>query len=171
MKRLFGLSFALLLTILLIGCESSGSNKSSQIRIVASEKVWPINFYEIAFKREESPHYSYAVRTVSNQSAFEKTWESYQLTGKRPQIDFNTKKILFLGVEESGSCPLELNPKHMELTGQQVTIKLNGPDGPCTSDATPRSFVIEISKENLKEITEVILLEGQTKTTIPLKEQ
>jgi hypothetical protein len=169
MKRLFALSLALLLTLGLIGCESSDLTESSQVRIVATEKVWPANFDEIAFKREESPHYSYAVRTASNQSDFEKTWESYQLTRKRPKIDFNKNEILFLGVEESGSCPIELNTKDVKLSEQKITINLFGPDGPCTADATPRTFVIEIPK--LKDFKELTLLETGTETTIPLKEQ
>jgi hypothetical protein len=169
MKRLFALSLALLLTLCLIGCESSDLTESSQVRIVATEKVWPANFDEIAFKREESPHYSYAVRTASNRSNFEKTWKTYQLTRKRPKIDFNKNEILFLGVEESGSCPIELNTKDVKLSEQKITINLIGPDGPCTADATPRTFVIEIPK--LKDFKELTLLETGTETTIPLKEQ
>jgi hypothetical protein len=169
MQRVFALSFALLLALILIGCESSDSNKSSQIRIVASEKVWPANFNEIAFKREESPHYSYAVRTTTNQSDFEITWDSFQLTRKKPQIDFDKNEILFLGVEESGSCPIELNTKDVKLSEQKITIKISGPDGPCTADATPRTFVIEIPKS--KELKELTILESGTETTIPLKDQ
>lgn len=169
MKRLFALSFALLLTLGLIGCERNDLTESSQIRIAASEKVWPANFDEIALKREDSPYYSYAVRTTTNQSDFEKTWKSYQLTGTRPEIDFNSSEILFLGVEESGSCPIELNTKDVKLSEQKITIKLSGPDGPCTADATPRTFVIEIPKS--KELKELTILETGTETTIPLKEQ
>ena len=169
MKRLFALSFALLLTLVLFGCESLELTKNSQIRIVASEKVWPANFDEVAFKRDESPHYSYAVRMTTNQNDFEKTWESYQLTRERPQIDFNSKAILFLGVEESGSCPIELSTEDVKLSGQKITIKLSGPDGPCTADATPRTFVIEIPTS--KELKELTILETGTETTIALKDQ
>ena len=169
MKRLFALSFALLFTLVLFGCESSDSIKSGPIRILASEKVWPSNFDEIAFKREESPHYSYAVKTANNQSDFEKTWESFQLTRKKPQINFNTNEVLFLGVEESGSCPIELSTKDCKLSEQKITLKLSGPDGPCTADATPRTLVIEIPKS--KDLKELTLLETGTETTIPIKEQ
>ncbi|MEH7886694.1 hypothetical protein V7654_20525 [Bacillus sp. JJ1609] len=170
MKRKFALSFAIFFSLVLIGCESSDETETSQIRIVESEKVWPVNFNEIAFKREESPYYSYAVRTTSNESDFEKTWEFYQLTRKSPQINFTTKEILFLSVEESGSCPLVLNSQDLKLTEQKITINLRAPNGNCTADATPRTFVIEIQKENSKERTEVLILEGNTKTTVPFNE-
>lgn len=170
MKRKFALSFAIFFSSVLIGCESSDETETGQIRIVESEKVWPENFYEVAFRREEAPHYSYAVRKVSNQIGFEKTWESYKLMTKRPQIDFNTKEILFLDVEESGSCPLELNSQDVKQTDQKITINLRSPSGNCTDDATQRTFVIEIPKKNSKKIKEVIILEGGTETTISIKE-
>jgi hypothetical protein len=170
MKWKFALSFALFLTLVLVGCESGERTKSNQIKIVESEKVWPLNFNEIAFKREEAPYYSYAVRTTSNERDFEKTWEFYQLTRKSPHINFNTKEILFLSVEESGSCPLVLNSQDVKRTEQKITINLRAPNGNCTADATPRTFVIEIPKENSKKIKEVIILEGGTETTVPFNE-
>lgn len=132
--------------------------------------MWPVNFNEIAFKREQSPHYSYAARMTNNESDFEKTWESYQLTSKRPPIDFNTKEILFLSVEESGSCPLVLNSQDVKLTEQKIMINLRAPNGNCTADATPRTFVIELPKEKSKEYSEVIVIESGTETTITFNE-
>jgi len=170
MKRKFAFSFAIFFSLVLFGYDNSDETETRQLRIVESEKVWPANFDEIAFRREEAPHYSYAVRKVRNQSEFEKAWEFYQLTRKSPHIDFNTNEILFLSVEESGSCPLVLNSQDVKLTEQKITINLRAPNGNCTADTTPRTFVIEIQKENSKERTEVLILEGNTKTTVPFNE-
>ncbi|MEH7441932.1 hypothetical protein V7201_06290 [Bacillus sp. JJ1122] len=170
MKWMFALFIAIFFSLMLIGCESNDETEARDIRIVDSEKVWPENFYEVAFRREEAPHYSYAVNKVSNQNDFEKTWKSFQLMTKRPQIDFNTKEILFLGVEESGSCPLELNSQDVKLTEQKITINLRSPDGNCTDDATQRTFVIEIPKRKSEEYSKVIVVEGGTESSISIKE-
>lgn len=162
MNKQFVLPFALLI-VLLTGCEDG------QSRILATEKVLPVNYDKIGFQRENTPLYTYVLEKVSEQNDFEKTWEMFQLATKRPEINFEENEILFLGVEESGSCPYKLTNKEISYQKQKLTIKLTGPDGPCTADATPRTFVIEMPKEKSKKLKEVKILQTGNETTVPLK--
>lgn len=43
------------------------------------ENNLPSNFSELAFVREESPHFKYVVNRVDNQKSYEEVWELYRL--------------------------------------------------------------------------------------------
>lgn len=162
------LSLLLLLTLLLIlgGCSNDPGNQLN-FDLVASEKTLPANMYELAFQREETPHYQYLVRMADNQSDFEDFWSLYGFEKQAPELDFNEKNVFFIGLHESGSCPSEI--EKVKPNADNTTITIAHPDGPCTADATPRTFVIQIDKEESKNIESLIIVEGGTETTVPLE--
>lgn len=163
------LSLLLLVSLLLIlgGCSNDSKNNQQNFDLVASEKTLPANMRELAFEREETPRYHYLVRMAENQSGFEDFWSLYGFKKQAPEIDFKDKSVLFIGVYESGSCPSEI--ENVESYADNTTITIAHPNGNCTADATPRTFVIQIDKSEAKNITSFIIIEGGTETTVPLE--
>ncbi|MBT2661687.1 hypothetical protein [Bacillus sp. ISL-45] len=153
--------------LLLYGCSNDPENNQQNFDIVASEKNLPANMHELAFQREETPRYQYLVRMSDNQADFENFWSLYGFKKQAPEIDFKTKSVFFIGVYESGSCPSEI--ENVESNADNTTITIAHPDGNCTADATPRTFVIQIDKEEAKNLESVIIVEGGTETSVPLK--
>lgn len=163
------LSLLLLASLLLIlgSCSNDPKNNQQNFDIVASEKNLPANMHELAFQREETPRYHYLVRMADNQSDFEDSWSLYGFEKQAPELEFKEKSVFFIGVYESGSCPSEI--EKVELNADNTTITIAHPDGNCTADATPRTFVIQIDKDKSNNIESVILVEGGTETTVPLE--
>ena len=161
-------AFALLLALLLTGCGSGANNDES---VIASEKTLPADFYEIAFQRETVPHFQYMVRRATDQAEFEEIWDLYGFDDKMPSVDFDGNDVFFIGVQESGSCPYELKSVERSADNSIMTIPLSKPEGDadCTSDAAPRTFVIQIDKEISKDIENVVIVESETETNVPFE--
>ncbi|MFM1652624.1 hypothetical protein ACI7RC_11060 [Brevibacillus sp. B_LB10_24] len=171
------ISLVLLLSLLLLfGCsnvtkDNQAEDNQMKFDLIASEKTLPSHFHEIAFKSKETPFFQYLVRKVNDQSEFEDTWNFYAFENQTPSIDLNEKDVFFIGVYESGSCPSKI--KHMKLSSDNktMTVSLTEPDGACTSDATPRTFVIQIDKEISKEIESVVIVQNGVETSIPFENE
>ncbi len=155
------------LLLILGGCSNDSKNNQQNFDLVASEKTLPANMREMAFEREETPRYHYLVRMAENQSGFEDFWSLYDFKNPAPELDFNEKNVFFIGAYESGSCPS--NIEKVEPNSDNISITIAHPDGNCTADATPRTFVIQIDKAEAKNITSFIIIEGGTETTVPLE--
>jgi hypothetical protein len=114
--------------ILLVSC----THDNGRYKRIASEKSLPNNFYEIAFVREEVPFFHYGVTKAEEKSQYEKSWGFYRLEKKSLSVNFNDKNVFFIGLEESGSCPIELQDIKVNSKNEAMTIKLNDSGGICT---------------------------------------
>lgn len=144
----------------------SKENDQVKFELIASEKSLPSHIHEFAFQRTEAPAYTYWVKMVSNQSDFEVAWNIYELEDKMSDVDFDKKNVYFIGVQESGSCPYTEKSIEVNSDNEILRVLLTEPDGNCTSDATPRTFVIQGNKN----IEKVVITQGGTETSIPIKE-
>ncbi|WP_174732187.1 hypothetical protein [Mesobacillus harenae] len=158
------LALAMFLSLLLVGCSNDIDDN-----VVASEKTLPSNFHEIAFERETTPLFQFLVRKTVNQSEFEQTWNLYGFESEIPNVDFNEKGAFFIGVNESGSCPYMIKNVELSSDNNTITVPLSEPKGDCTSDATPRTFVVQIDKGISKDIENVVIVQGGVETTVPLE--
>lgn len=155
----------LFLSFLLTGCSSGANNAES---VIASEKTLPSDFYESAFERETTPQFQFMARRAVDQSQFEQSWDLYGFEGEMPNVDFEGKDVLFIGVHESGTCALEVG--NIEWFNDIVMqIPLIEPDSACTADATPRTFVIEIDKEKSSELENLVIVQSGITTTVPFE--
>ncbi|MDX8363780.1 hypothetical protein [Cytobacillus sp. IB215665] len=153
-----------ILMLLSFGC----NNIEDGMNVIASEKVLPTNFQEIAFERQETPYRDYLVSKVVNESDFEEAWNLFNFEDDMPLVDFNEKAVFFIGLAESGSCPYNIKSMKQSSNNKSITVSLSSTMGPCTDDATRRTFVIEINKEMGKEIESVVIDEGRVETSVPL---
>jgi len=163
------LFLSLLMSLLfLFGCSMSNEEKQMNLDLIASEKTLPTNFHEIAFKRKEAPFFQYLVRKVVYQSEFAANWSFYGFESKPPSVNLNKKDVFFIGVQESGSCPYEIGNIKLSSDNKTMKVTLSEPDGACTSDATPRTFVLQIDKEIAKEMESVVIVQSGVETNILL---
>lgn len=171
------LTLTVLTLLLLFGCSNEKNVKETPTiktekpvyELIASEKTLPANFHEIAFERSTTPLHQYLVRKVENQAAFEETWNLYELKDNIPNNNFSETSILFIGAQESGSCPTQLKDVKLSPSKNTIKVTLSEPDIPCTSDGTPRTFVISVDKEVFKDLESVIIAESEVETNIPFE--
>ncbi|MCT8137089.1 hypothetical protein H1D32_04650 [Anaerobacillus sp. CMMVII] len=152
MKLKISLLFCTLLVFggLLIGCSGPENKISSELLI--TEKVLPVDFYELA-------NQGVLVNKVTNQEEFNEQWTFYQLQGTPTELDWNDKVAIFLGVFESGSCPygLDFVEINTEKTDLIFNLKNNSKGNACTDDATPRTFVVAVNKDEIADVTFVVV--------------
>ena len=158
------LMFVLLLV--LVSC----SQNEDIFKIIASEKNLPAHFNEVAFKREESPFYLYEVKKADNQTKYENAWSHYRFEKGKPDVDFKDKSVVFIGLTESGSCALEVDEVTKGSEDNVMTIQLHTPPGICTSDTSPRTFVIEIDHEIARKLDTVLIVENESQSAVPIEE-
>jgi hypothetical protein len=173
MKRFLLLTSIFLL--FLFGCSNPKENElgdkkgNVDFELVASEKSLPANFYEVATKREKAPHFSYLVKRAENQDEFERIWSFYQLSKTMTKVNLDENDLLFIGVEESGSCPSKLGAVNLNSHKQELTIYLSGQEGNCTADARPRTFVIQMDKEKLSDLKSMVIIESGVETRVQIE--
>lgn len=129
------------MSLLIVGCSNSTNDY-----VVASEKTLPSNFHEIAFERDKTPYFQYLVSKTVDQYGFEQTWNVFGFEKEVPNIDLNEKDAFFIGILESGSCPYKIENIEISSDQQTLIVPLSETEGDCTSDATPRTFVIDRDK-------------------------
>ncbi|MGO4372047.1 hypothetical protein [Paenibacillus sp. 2TAB19] len=144
--------------------------KSVTTRVVASEKVLPEDFNEASFRREIAPHYEYMATKSTDETQYEKAWNYYRFEEKQPEVNHEQNDTYFIGVHESGTCPYETGEVSLRADGQALVVMLVGTGSYCTADARPRTFVIELNKEQSKAIREVVIIESDTETIVPLSD-
>ncbi len=163
------LALAVFLSPLFVfGCSNDTEDNQINFSLIASEKSLPTDFDEIAFKRDTIPYFQYLVKKVVNQSEFEETWNMYGFENKTPNVDFNEKDVIFIGVQESGSCPYKTKNIELSSDNKDIRVPLSKPDGFCTSDATPRTFVIQVNKEVSRDLKNAVIVKSGVETTIPI---
>ncbi|MBA2175432.1 hypothetical protein H0266_11050 [Halobacillus locisalis] len=162
MNIILALTFVL---SLVAGC----SLGTEDAEVIASEKTWPPNFNEVAFKREETPYFRFLVDKAMDQSEFEQIWKSYGFKGERPTVDFEQNGVVFIGVQESGSCPYEIQNIDFASASKTISTSLKSSGGTCTSDATPRTFVLEVEKDKLQKVENVLIDQSRVETTVPFE--
>lgn len=176
MKRAYLFVLAFLVGSILLGCGeeektkvdlADNNNKASEFELIASEKNLPSNFDDIAFERKEVPFFRYLVKKVENQPEYEDIWKLYGFENEIPSVDFNKKAIVFVGLQESGSCPYEIKNVELDAEYNTLLIFLLEPDWECTADATPRTFVINLNKDTSKVIENVRIIESGLETNVP----
>ena len=169
MKNSKPLLSLILFLLLLFGCSNDSEDNQTNFSLVASEKTLPPNFHEIAYERKTSPLFQFLISKSVSQSEFEKTWNLYGLKKNIPSVDFNQNDVLFIGVHESGSCPYKIENAEISSENNILTVPLAEPEGACTSDATPRTFVIQINKEISKDIENVAIIQSGVETNVPFE--
>lgn len=147
---------------------TSPSDNQINFGLIESEKTLPTDFHEIAFKRDTTPLFYYLVKTVVNQTEFEETWNLYGFENKTPNVNFNKKDVIFIGVQESGSCPYKIENIEVSSDNKAIIVPLSQPDGACTDDATPRTFVIKVDKEVSVGLKNLIIIQSGVETVIPI---
>lgn len=152
------------------GTSKEKAEDSSPVKIVESEKSLPDSFQELSFQREEVPRFNYLVKMAVDQIAFEEEWKLFNMSEEMPKVDFDKNNVIFLGVEESGSCPYLNEDIVIEWDQEEMAIRLLESTEMCTMDATPRTFVIEVDKESSRDLQTVTLLESNVSTLVPIHE-
>lgn len=159
------LTLTLFISLLLFGC----SNDTNVKDVIASEKTLPSNFHETAFERETTPFFHFLVKKAINQLEFEQTWNLYGFESETPNVDLNEKDVFFIGVQESGSCPSKIKSVELSSDNNTMTLPLSELEGACTSDATPRTFVIQIDKGISKDIENIVIVQSGVETNVPFE--
>ena len=155
-----------MLIFLLFGCSNDGE-ENVKFNVLASEKRLPANFDKIAYERFTVPSFKYLVKKAINQSEFEENWDLFGLEQPFPDVDFNEDVVFFIGLRESGSCESEIKNLQFVSKENKLIIPISGPDGACTADASPKTFVIELEQELSYNINELIIVQSNVETTVP----
>lgn len=129
---------------------SGGEDRADQMvvesELLATEKTLPDDFYDVAEK-------GVLIEKVLDQEAFDEQWGNYGLSGEPPAIDWSGKAAIFLGVIESGSCPVELESVTVNEGKTEMTIHLKvEEERACTEDATPRTIVFEMDADEVSDV-------------------
>lgn len=169
---------------LLVGCstepngEKAGMQDSDQklkniAKVIATEKTVPADFQETGFLREEPPGYTYLVKQATEQEQYEELWTYFRLQEEVPEVDLDVKSVMFFSLQESGTCPFELKGEDVQLNPTTQTLEFevslaSTEEEACTTDATPRTFAFEVTKE-AAPFKYALIYEQGTKTTVPIK--
>lgn len=147
MKKGCFISIILLLSVFVYGCSKGAESNQVDFDLIASEKTLPSESY---FDFGESK-----IERSSSKSEFGDTWAMYGLEDKIPDVNFDDKSVYFIGVYESGSCPYTIEKIITSKDKESLIVSFSSPDGACTADANPRTFVIQIDKKTSEEIDNV----------------
>ncbi|WP_316569517.1 hypothetical protein [Neobacillus sp. YIM B06451] len=142
-----------------------------QINLLASGKSLPVNFDDIAFQNEDHPDNEYLVKKAVNQIGYLKIWRHFRLdTADIPAVDFQKNAVIFFGTYESGSCPFKIEEATFRAGEEELSMRLAAESGVCTTDATPRTFVIEIKKDASEKLRNFVVVQGGKETSVPVLE-
>ncbi|WP_096199643.1 hypothetical protein [Bacillus sp. FJAT-45350] len=148
--RLLILLVIILVVGLITGCYSSNEDRAIILNseVLTTEKTLPSNFYEIADQ-------GVFVTKVTNQKEFIKQSDMFGVTVVPSEINWNNQVVFFVGMIESGTCPLELDAIgiNSDKTEMIIHLKVESEDKPCTDDATPRTKVIAVDAEEVSDVT------------------
>ncbi len=162
--------------LLLFGCNNDANVEKTEevnrvgFELIASEKSLPSYNHGFMFQREEVPKHTYWVKEVQNQPEYESVWKVYGLEGKKKNVDFNKESVFFIGVQESSSCPYAEENVKISADNGVLKVLLTEEDGICTSDATPRTFVIQGDKDLSKRVKDIMITQSGTETNVPINE-
>ncbi|WP_409271934.1 hypothetical protein V1499_19870 [Neobacillus sp. SCS-31] len=142
------------------------------INLLSSEKSLPLNFDEIAFQNEDHPGNEYLVKKAVNQIGYLKMWRHFKLDTTGIQaVNFQKNAVIFIGTYESGSCPYKIREAVFRNGGEELSIQLAAESGVCTTDATPRTFVIKIEKDASEKLRNLIVVQGGKEISVPVLDE
>ncbi|ALC90555.1 hypothetical protein AM500_12730 [Bacillus sp. FJAT-18017] len=152
-----------------LNIEIISTPQSELNHLIASEKTLPDSFSELAFKRKTAPFHQYLVKNADNSSEFKDLWHLYGLETGLPEINFDEEVVLFIGVQESGSCPYTNVESGISAGKKSFNVTLVEPGGNCTADATPRTFVFKVDNDQFMKLESVSITQSGIDTRVPLK--
>lgn len=155
------------------GMQDSDQTVKNIAKVIATEKTVPADFQETGFLREEPPGYTYLVKQATEQEQYKELWTYFRLQEEVPEVDLDVKSVMFFSLQESGTCPFELKGEDVQLNPTTQTLEFevslaNTEEEACTTDATPRTFVFEVTKEAAPYKNASIYEQG-TEITVPIK--
>lgn len=131
--------------VVLHGC-SSTSAQTVTGELIVSEKTLPIKFYEIADQ-------GIVVYKATNEAEFNEHWEHFRLSDPPEKIDWENQAVIFLGIVESGTCPLQFKSAEVNEVKTELLFHLEGnKEQACTDDATPRTMVIALDASEISDV-------------------
>ena len=136
-------------------------NKHNDAEVILSDKTVPS-----VQVLQDSP---YTIKKSVNQKEYKKNWNYFRLKKAKPKIDFKKKTLYFLGLYESGSCPIHLEKIKVNSEQKKLNLALKSDNGVCTGDASPRTFVIKVDKKISKNVNKAIIEEHANKTLITIE--
>ncbi|TKC18828.1 hypothetical protein [Robertmurraya kyonggiensis] len=135
--------------MVLQGCGSTKAQTASS-KLIHAEKTLPLNYFELAEQ-------GVLVYKASNQDEFKALWEKFRLKEElQNELDWGKKVAIFLGIVESGTCPLQFESAELAGENTEIMVRLEGSsEMACTDDATPRTIVIEMNQSELAGVSYV----------------
>ncbi|MBM4761864.1 hypothetical protein [Bacillus sp. B15-48] len=134
----------------LMGCSSSNKQKVA-FEVIGTEKTLPANFYDVA-------NQGVVVKVVYDSEAFKEQWSHFGLQENVPDYQWDNTVVIFLGLIESGSCPIGINAVKVSSEESELIVQLDlDSERPCTDDATPRSIIFTLDARELSEVTKIKL--------------
>ena len=153
-KRVVVLFVSAVLAVVLwaAGCAEPGEEPGLSVRVGETEKTLPEGFYDLA----ES---GLLVSRAQDDTSYEALWQEYRLSGSMETVDWDREAVLFLGIFESGSCPLHFESARLSEEEDNLIVRLALEDDsvPCTDDATPRTIVLVLDRDVVNGLQTVTL--------------
>ncbi len=149
--------------------ESTFIPENNNVELLANEKTLPDDFHEKAIRRENPPFFRYLVSRVDNQEAYEEVSDLFRFKQSLKSVNFEENHVFFIGFQESGTCPYSL--KWVENKEETLAFELTrpNPEAPCTYDATPRAFVLQVSQDISNQYENMLIEENNEETVVPIR--
>ncbi|MEQ2526662.1 hypothetical protein EKG37_03700 [Robertmurraya yapensis] len=131
------------IVMVLQGCGTTKAETASS-KLIHAEKTLPLDYFELAEQ-------GVLVYKASNQDEYKELWEKFRLKEElQNEMDWEQNVAIFLGIVESGSCPLQFKSAELAEQNTEILVHLEGSsEMSCTDDATPRTIVIEMNQNEL----------------------
>ncbi|WP_181350333.1 hypothetical protein [Thalassobacillus sp. CUG 92003] len=133
--------------------------------LITSGKRLPLSFEQMATEHDGK---DYLVERVNNKEDYKEMWNKFQMQVDLIDVDMKNKDVLFVGLHESSSCPYEINDIRSNYEKQEILVDFTDINSNCTSDASPRTFIIGIDKSKSKNVSTVTLVHGDQSVPIPI---
>lgn len=156
-----------LLIALLTGCSSDLG------KVIASEKTAPSDIHEIG-RPNESPNITSLVLRVTNAEQLTEAWDYFSIKKKPPEGDFDSFDYYFVSIRESSSCPFKFKDVTVNDDKKEINFYFNEKGGSCNADATPRTVVVEVDKNDAIRIENASIVyhsgNRETRTTEKIRD-
>ena len=157
-----------LLVVILTGCSSDFG------KVIVSEKNEPSDINDVGGRPNESPNIKSLVYRITNETQLKEAWDYFNMEEKLPKVEFDRYDYYFVSISESGTCPFKLKDTTVNEYKKEINFYFNGKGGNCNSDASPKTFVIEVDKTTAKglESASIIYLteNSELRTTEEIRE-
>jgi hypothetical protein len=144
MKKVYYICFLLL--VILVVSWLFFNNPDKLGKVIVSKKNAPLDMPFLDEQQEKMPRKKSLVYKVSEEGQLNETWDFFGFKKSVPDGDFENKNYFFVSVRESGTCPFKFKNATINDYAKEIVFYLQEKNGNCTSDATPRTFVMEIDK-------------------------